>query len=663
MRTWILQRTKSENARLLFKFFIVLFFIVINSSEAQWVNNPAQNTKLVFDAHDPVNISTAADNKGGAFLFWEDNKPSFQNDIYFVHVDGNGKASFRADGKKIVQLSGEKRNPISAVNQPNTAIVVWKDFTLHAKGELYAQKVLNNGNLLWSDNGLQLTNSSNEISDYSIDSDKNGNVFVSYLSKGEPLNSDYEICIQKVSATGKLLFDSSNVTFHKSKKRKHSTTVAADYQGGAYVFWIETDGNKSTIFSQKIDSTGKPVWIKNAVAVSGSENPIITYSSHITGDGSAYIVWQAQKSGKEIFHQLINAQGKVQWKTGDMTASTGIGNKTNPQAFVSDSTIVLSWTKETEKNRDIFIQKYSLYGKKLWGESAVNVINFAGDQFGQKLISDGRGGAIVAWIDKRNEGMRGNIYAQLIKNNGKQSWDSAGVPAGSNPNSEKSYLSILSDGRGGAIIIFKDKRDGAGEIFGQKIFNTGTYISQIIGFTAEHETDSIKISWYSANETGETIYEIERTLQSDSASTNWDVISTIYSDGSSSANYFEYKDKPEVNGTIYYRIAQKDSEGSIQLSDVSRVNFFESSEQITVAQNIPNPFSENTTIHFFLPHSSKVLIEFFNSRVEKISWREEVFPAGENEVPFSAEGLNPGIYFYRIEIGEHVEVKKMIVTK
>src|SRR5690606_26595654 len=138
---------------------------------------------------------------------------------------------------------------------------------------------------------------------------------------------------------------------------------------------------------------------------------------------------------------------------------------------------------------------------------------------------------------------------------------------------------------------------------------------------------------------------------------------TIYSDGESSAKFYEFFDKPDVAGTVYYRVIQSDDHGNFQPSDVSKVNYLSGSTDITVAQNSLNPFSDETVIEFYLPDEHNVTIEFFNSRVEEVKKIDnQPFPAGKNQVIFSADGLEPGIYFYRFKVDYFVDVKKMVIT-
>lgn len=241
-------------------------------------------------------------------------------------------------------------------------------------------------------------------------------------------------------------------------------------------------------------------------------------------------------------------------------------------------------------------------------------------------------------------------------------WDSTGIAIGSYSNTPKSYLMLLPDGRGSAIAVFKEKRKRENGIYVQKIFNTGTFVSQIIGFSTGIVSDSVKITWYSANETPQSFYNIEKCVQTDTGNTDWEKLFTIKSDTAKAANYYEYYDKPDSSGTLYYRVILADALGNQQSSDISRVTFLESAEHIIVTQNDPNPFSDSTIIKFYLPEESDVKIEFFDNHIEKIEEINNRFPAGENIVRFAADNRQPGIYFYKFESGNFVEVKKMVLS-
>jgi hypothetical protein len=637
--------------------------IFILPMKAQWVNNPALNTKLVIDGAKPINISSVEDLKGGAFIFWEDNKSGFQNEIFFIHMDGNGKVSFNADGKKISDQMGDKFTPVVAQNLPNTAVVVWKDYSISKNGNLFAQRVYNNGNLLWQIKGVQVTPDYPDVIDYAVCSDKIGNVYISYIAKSDEFGSSYKLILQKIFVNGKIQGNINGILVDDSAGRKSISNVFADNDGGAFLFWLENQNNSTILFAQHVDSSGKQLWGKKAIALSNYNQTVLSYSVQKSDFSALYLAWQIQKSEKEIYHQLLSFSGKQLWGPGGKIATAKKGSKTNPQVLTADSTIILSWTNEINKDKDIFIQKFNIKGIHRWKED-VAVVQLPRDQFGQKLLGDGKGGAIVSWIDKRHESVRPDIYAQRISNSGKQLWGPLGIVIASHNNSEKSYPSVVSDLRGGAIAIFKEIRESKGEIYAQKIFNTGTYVSQIIGLNAVLDGDSVKVSWYSANESNGTNYDIERTVQNDNGTSQWSVAGNIKSDIISSARYYEFIDHPNEAGPLYYRIVQKDNLGNIQPSDVAKVEFFESKGKISLAQNSPNPFTDETTILFYLSEPSWIKFEFFNSHIELIKELDrQKYPKGENKVVFSGKDLPTGVYFYRVQSDDFVEVRKMVLAR
>ena len=653
-----------NNRKYLIQILIVVlgYFSICQKTFAQWTNNTSENTKLVINTNNPFDISTAEDKNGGAFIFWQDNKNGFPYQIYFMHVDASGKVSFRADGKHVSGLYGPQEDPVCIGTQQNTAVVLWKDLTFSNSGNLFLQKVEDNGNSLWTKDGLQLTNGNESVEGYSLSGDKGDFIYTSYVVKAPNVSSEYKVMVQKISPEGKTLFASNGIKIFGSMKRKSMTSIVPDDSGGAFVFWLDFKSNKGEILAQHVDSTGKLLWKNKPHSISSLTLNVISYVVKKAGPKNIYIVWQTQQSGKKIYQQLLSYKGKSLWTSGGMLVTSLKEDQINPQTVVSDSTFILSWTNESGRNSDVYIQKYNRTGKPLWDKDGVPVIKYHGEQFGQRLVSDGKNGVIAAWIDRRADSLLANIYTQRINAQGIAVWDSIGLEVASNYNSPKSYLSLVPDGNKGAIVIFKNSRKGNNEIFGQKVFSTGTFISQLIGFNTSLKGDSVKITWYAANESGETNYMVERASQEQIDSMKWEGIDTIESNGKRNAASYLYYDVPNITGTLYYRVIQVDSGKNKQISDISRVNYFGSSSNIVVAQNYPNPFSDSTVISFYLPDSALVNVDFFDFHVDKISAINKSFPAGENQIVFYSKGLNAGIYFYRFKVNKFVDVRKMVIT-
>ena len=83
-----------------------------------------------------------------------------------------------------------------------------------------------------------------------------------------------------------------------------------------------------------------------------------------------------------------------------------------------------------------------------------------------------------------------------------------------------------------------------------------------------------------------------------------------------------------------------------------------------LAQNFPNPFNPTTKIRFGLPEASSVVLKVYNILGEEVAKLvNQELQAGFHTFNFDASQLSSGLYIYRIEAGNFVEVKKMMLMK
>lgn len=87
-------------------------------------------------------------------------------------------------------------------------------------------------------------------------------------------------------------------------------------------------------------------------------------------------------------------------------------------------------------------------------------------------------------------------------------------------------------------------------------------------------------------------------------------------------------------------------------------------EQYALSQNFPNPFNPSTTIRYSLAQAERVSLKVFNlAGQEIVTLFEGKQSAGEHHVQWRAEGAPSGVYFYRLQAGEKVETRKMILMQ
>ncbi|MBK7265017.1 MAG: T9SS type A sorting domain-containing protein [Ignavibacteriales bacterium] len=129
------------------------------------------------------------------------------------------------------------------------------------------------------------------------------------------------------------------------------------------------------------------------------------------------------------------------------------------------------------------------------------------------------------------------------------------------------------------------------------------------------------------------------------------------------------------NKSYFWRVRTKNSDGAYSYySGLGKFQVMDGATDIKdmalvpaefgLDQNFPNPFNPSTTIRFALPTDVNVKLDVYNTLGEKIA--EIVngpMNAGSYSINFDASSLPSGIYFYRIEAGSSVAIRKMILLK
>ncbi|NIR63853.1 MAG: T9SS type A sorting domain-containing protein [Aliifodinibius sp.] len=88
------------------------------------------------------------------------------------------------------------------------------------------------------------------------------------------------------------------------------------------------------------------------------------------------------------------------------------------------------------------------------------------------------------------------------------------------------------------------------------------------------------------------------------------------------------------------------------------------SQKFTLKQNYPNPFNPSTTIEFELKQSEHVVLSIYNALGQKLyDVVDRSLTAGVHRVNFNARSLSSGIYFYKLQVGQQSQVKKMELLK
>ena len=119
--------------------------------------------------------------------------------------------------------------------------------------------------------------------------------------------------------------------------------------------------------------------------------------------------------------------------------------------------MIFVWSDTRYGSRNIFAQKVDSTGSLLWGTGGAAVTNLPGRQEDPVAITDGDGGAFIAWVDYRFD-EEGDIFIQHINNQGNIMMDNNGE-ALARVDGRHLTINMCTDSLGGVFVAWQDKRN------------------------------------------------------------------------------------------------------------------------------------------------------------------------------------------------------------
>ena len=404
-----------------FIFFPFLF------SYAQWSGDTTLNNPICTTLDYQINPISVTDASGGAIIAWKDERSTpYGYAIYIQKIDSNGTIQWTNNGIAIVTGLEDNKEPTLIADGAGGAIITWEYRQVNGDFNIYAQRINSNGAKIWGTNGVLICNANNDQIHPNLVSDLNGGAIIAWTDNRNISTTDSDIFVQKINSTGTMQLATDGIPISTAVNAQYKPLLVSDGNGGAILTWLDErnrfgpPGSSIKLYTQRINSDGLLQLTTNGIFIM-FHNAIVP--EIITdNNGGAILVWES-----------IN----------------------NPQFFIT-----------------LLAQRIGQTGAKLWTDSGVIIDSYATfDRKKPRVISDNSGGAIITWYETRST-TDWDIYAQKINELGATQWSTNGVVV-SEAIDRQDTPTIATDGNGGAIITWEDRRSGTTFIFAQKINDSG----------------------------------------------------------------------------------------------------------------------------------------------------------------------------------------------
>jgi len=449
-----------------------IFLFAGLSGFAQWNSNSSINTPVCTASGKQVDARMIDDDHHGAYVTWKDYRTGIP-DIYIQRVDSLGFPLWTFNGESLCNDPADQSTPSITTDMKGGAIVTWSDWRSGIERDIYAQRITKNGIIKWTFNGAGVANKVEREHNEKIISDDNGGAIIAWEQQ-DNVNFWWDIWLQRIDSMGNPVWTVGGMPVGTIANYRLNPKIQKDGKGGVFLTWQEWGGNYD-IYAQRIDKNGNRLWGANGILVcnaGGTQiNPKIDPDSISKG---IVIAWQDERTfvDYDIYAQRIDSAGNLLWGASGAAVINFSGNQSavdllsNPKVGGS----ILTWKDARSGSNDIYAQRLDINGIKQWTNSGVVICNSINDQINPNITGDGTGGAVIAWPD--SSAGNWDVYSQRIDKNGNILWASNGVPVGTAIGDQTSPKNI-SDGFGGSIYSFQDKRTGTNDIYVHRISGNG----------------------------------------------------------------------------------------------------------------------------------------------------------------------------------------------
>ncbi len=322
----------------------------------------------------------------------------------------------------------------------------------------------------WQPDGYPVCTADHEQYSAQVISDGAGGAFITWYDY-RAVSAD--LYAQRINAAGVAQWTLNGVPICTLPSQQVAPTLVADGAGGFIVSWYDDRSGNYDIYAQRVNSAGVPQWTANGVALCTAANSQVFQQIVSDGAGGAIVAWQDFRNGvdDDIYVRRINASGVAQWTANGVGLCVLAGDQLNP-AIASDGAggAIVAWQDNRSASPDIYAQRVTASGVVQWTANGAAISTAANTQYSPKIVPDGAGGAIIQWDDYRNGS--GDIYVQRVNSAGTPQWTANGVGACVAAGFQ-GWAALVSDGSGGAIVAWEDNRIVNTDIYANRVSASG----------------------------------------------------------------------------------------------------------------------------------------------------------------------------------------------
>ena len=484
-------------------------------SNAQWSNNPNENTMIVDTTGSQIVPVVVTNSLGESYISWYSEFDNLNYDVYLQKMDKNGLKLWDEEGVLISDHETKTwvTNYDMILDQDENVILVTQDKRT-GNSDVFAYKMSPDGEFIWGNDGIQLSNTTGfDPSPQVTVADNNDLIFLWGEEPGDS-TSNSVLYVTRYSSNGNKLWEtilSDTIDFMLPQMlytnehlivswitKTHKTDTAPGEEN-----WMH-------VFAQMLNSEGLPVWEHN---VQIDSLDLMSFGSLYTtpfltsdGNGGAYVMWQSffvsETGGRPTTYvNRLFADGTI-WFAGGYSVSQSTGNyhAEAQMEFIEDvEKLMVCWQEYhfDEINQidcwGIYGQLFDSQGQYLWDENGHEIIpllcsedtSYSSIRLGKSTNNN----AVITFqkdyfsIEGSDSSLVSNVYALSLDLGGEMTWSPPVVPLSiTKSNKYQSFLSNLVDDQ--FVLAWNDNISNPNDYFDFGIYAQNISVDGVIGPTS-----------------------------------------------------------------------------------------------------------------------------------------------------------------------------------
>ena len=374
-------------------------------------------------------VTIVPDGAGGALVVWADDLCLLRQNLLALRVTADGAPALGWPPHGLVVAPSTADQTSAAVIPDGTGggFITWEDWR-SGSTMVYAQHLTGLGAAApgWPSSGLAVCPSAGPQSLPGLATDGAGGVFVAWQDRRGGVGDIYlqRLTDAAAPASG---WPAAGLPVCAAADNQGSPAIVADGAGGVFVAWSDHRAGTYDIYAARVTASGElaPGWLVDGTPVCVAADDQRKPQLVTDGAGGMIVGWQDHRASSwDLYAQRLGGDAAVAagWAADGMPLCVAAGDQLGLQLVAGAAQgVIATWQDARSGSNHIYAQRLDASGTPApgWPVDGAAVCAADGIQLAPRIVTDGAGGAIVAWTDQRSANASApDVYAQRLLDSG-----------------------------------------------------------------------------------------------------------------------------------------------------------------------------------------------------------------------------------------------------